>query len=79
MDNKNFTVPWILLAIYLLVFAVCAISPYDRSVWWAENIPVLIIVGLIVLFSRSFRFSNASYIFMTFFIILHTIGGHYTF
>lgn len=79
MDNKNYTVPWVLLAIYLLVFAVCAISPYDRSVWWAENIPALIIVGLIVLLSRSFRFSNTSYIFMTFFIIFHTIGGHYTF
>ena len=29
--------PLVLLLIYLLVFAVCAVSPYDRSVWWAEN------------------------------------------
>ena len=68
-----------LLALYGLVFAVCAISPFDRAVWWAENIPVLVIVALLVLISRRFRFSNTSYVLMAFFIVLHTIGGHYTF
>ena len=68
-----------LLTLYGLVFSVCAISPYDRAVWWAENIPVLVIVSLLVLISRGFRFSNTSYVLMTVFIVLHTIGGHYTF
>ena len=68
-----------LLALYGLVFAACAISPFDRAVWWAENIPVLVIVALLVLISRRFRFSNTSYVLMAFFIVLHTIGGHYTF
>jgi len=68
-----------LLALYGLVFTVCAISPYDRAVWWAENIPVLLIVSVLVLISRGFRFSNTSYVLMVIFIILHTIGGHYTF
>lgn len=68
-----------LLALYGLVFTLCAISPYDRAVWWAENIPVLVIVALLVLISRGYRFSNASYVLMMVFIVLHTIGGHYTF
>ena len=79
MTRQTCTVPLILLALYGLVFAVCAISPYDRAVWCAENIPVLLVVGLLALISRYFRFSNTSYVLMTVFIILHTIGGHYTF
>jgi len=79
MTKQTASVPLMLLALYGLVFAVCAISPHDRAVWWAENIPVLVIVSLLVLISRGFRFSNTSYVLMTFFIVLHTIGGHYTF
>jgi len=79
MTKQTSSVPLMLLALYGLVFAVCAISPHDRAVWWAENIPVLVIVSLLVLISRRFRFSNTSYVLMAFFIVLHTIGGHYTF
>jgi putative membrane protein len=79
MTRQTCTVPLLLLALYGLVFAVCAISPYDRAVWWAENIPVLIVVGVLALISRYYRFSNTSYVLMAVFIILHTIGGHYTF
>jgi putative membrane protein len=71
--------PLALLAIYLILFTVCAIEPYDRAVWWAENLPVVIVVAALVYFSRIHRFSNLSYLFMSVFIILHTIGGHYTF
>lgn len=79
MTRPSYTIPVLLLALYGLVFTVCAIAPYDRSVWWAENIPVLVIVSLLVWISREFRFSNTSYVLMTVFIVLHTIGGHYTF
>ena len=79
MGKQTNRVPLMLLTLYGLVFSVCAISPYDRAVWWSENIPVLVIVLLLVLISRGFRFSNTSYVLMTVFIVLHTIGGHYTF
>lgn len=69
----------LLLALYALVFAACAIAPYDRAVWWAENIPAMAVVAAIMWISRHHRFSNTSYVLMTVFIILHTIGGHYTF
>lgn len=79
MTSDNNTIPLLLLALYGAVFAVCAISPYDRAVWWAENIPVLIVVGALVVIRRWYRFSDTSYVLMSVFIILHTIGGHYTF
>lgn len=78
-NNSSWTLPLALLAFYFVVFTLCAIEPYDRNVWWAENIPVLVIVGAIVWLSRIHHFSNTSYFLMSVFIILHTIGGHYTF
>jgi putative membrane protein len=79
MTRSSYTIPLLLLGLYGFVFAACAISPYDRSVWWAENIPVLVIVTLLIWISRGHRFSNTSYVLMTVFIVLHTIGGHFTF
>jgi putative membrane protein len=71
--------PIICLAIYLFLLIVLAIEPYDRAVWWAENIPVLIIVGILLLTYRRFKFSNFSYFLMTLFLCYHTVGGHFTF
>ncbi len=76
MKNR---VPQVLLGIYLLLFTVLAISPFDRAVWWAENIPIMILVVVIIIVSRSFEFSNTSYLMMFILVVLHTIGGHFTF
>lgn len=78
-NNSSWALPFALLAFYFVVFTLCAIEPYDRNVWWAENIPVLVVVGAIVWLSRIHQFSNTSYFLMSIFIILHTVGGHYTF
>ena len=78
-NHEDWTVPLLLLGLYIGVFIICAIEPYDRDVWWAENIPVLIVVGSLIWLARWYRFSNTSYLLMSVFIILHTIGGHYTF
>ena len=72
-------IPQGLLITYLIVFVLCAIHPYDRAVWWAENIPVMLVVTALVVTRSRFQFSDISYILMSFFLIMHTIGGHYTF
>ncbi|MGD8569305.1 MAG: DUF2238 domain-containing protein [Gammaproteobacteria bacterium] len=81
LDNnkRQWTVPLLLLAVYGIVFIVCAIDPYDRAVWWAENIPVIIVASILAGTARLHRFSNTSYGLMAVFIVLHTIGGHFTF
>jgi len=71
--------PQILLALYLLLFSICAIDPFNRAVWWAENIPVIIPVLILIFTFKKFRFTNLSYFLMWFFMSIHTIGGHYTF
>jgi len=71
--------PALLLAGYLLLFVLLGIAPYDRSVWWAENIPIILIVAALAGTYRYHRFSSASYLLMAVLIVLHTIGGHYTF
>jgi putative membrane protein len=71
--------PLLLLLTYLVVFILCAIKPYDRAVWWAENIPIVMLVAANIIIYRYYRFTPLSYLLMACLIILHTIGGHYTF
>jgi putative membrane protein len=73
-------VPAILLAGYVLLFIWGAIGPYDRATWWAENIPIVILVGaLVVLYLRGVRFTPLAYVLMAVLPYWHTVGGHYTF
>jgi putative membrane protein len=71
--------PVLLLAFYLVEFCVLAIRPYDRTVWIAENTPIVLIVVFLVVTYRWFRFSNLAYVLMSALVFLHTIGGHYSF
>jgi len=72
--------PHLLLALYAVEFAVLAVAPYDRAVWYIENGPIVAVVAaLIVLWARGVRFSNLAYALMGVLVFLHTVGGHYTF
>lgn len=75
----NDRLPTILLVAYLLLMITLAVSPYDRGTWWAENLPVMIVVVLLVLTYPRFRFSNTAYVLMWLFLCVHTVGGHFTF
>ncbi len=71
--------PEVILSAYLVLFFACAFRPYDRAVWFAENLPIVLIVVALVISSRWFRFSNMAYALMAVLVFLHTIGGHFTF
>ena len=75
----NTKLPLFLLLAYLVQFTLLGITPYDRSVWWAENLPILLIVVTLVVSYRYHAFSNTAYLLMGCLVFLHTIGGHYTF
>jgi putative membrane protein len=73
-------IPLILLVGYVLLFIWGAIEPHDRAVWWAENIPiVLVVLAIVVLYLRGVRFSAVAYVLMAVLPYWHTVGGHYTF
>ncbi len=72
--------PVFLFIAYLLLFTLLGIAPYSRNVWIAENIPILLIVAsLTVLYLKNIRFSNTAYWMMSVLVVMHTVGGHYTF
>lgn len=72
--------PVILFAGYVALFIWGAINPYDRATWWAENVPiVLLVTSIVVLYLRGVRFSPLAYVLMAFLPYWHTVGGHYTF
>ena len=80
MTRLSDRVPHILLPGYVLLFIWAAINPYDRATWWAENIPiVLLVLSLVILYIRGVGLSPLAYGMMAFLPYWHTIGGHYTF
>jgi putative membrane protein len=77
---KKINLPIFLLSAYAIFFAVLAVSPVDRGTWWVENLTILPIVAILSgLYLGGIRFSNLSYIMMSFLIFMHTFGGHYSF
>ena len=71
--------PHFLLVTYCSLFIICESHPYNRAVRFTENLPVMVVVLFLVYTFNKRNFSNSSYFLMNFWIILHTIGGHYTF
>jgi putative membrane protein len=80
MTITNGKIPLVLLSVYLLLCALLAIHPVDRPTWWAENITVWVILSVIaIMYLLNARFSDASYVMMSILLVMHTVGGHFTF
>jgi len=82
MGNESVLSRWFphgLAAAFLVLWTALAVNPVMRDVWWAENIPVMAAFLLLAATYRAFRFSNLAYALMACWLVLHTIGGHYTF
>jgi putative membrane protein len=68
-----------LLGWYGIFWIVTAISPNDRGDWLLENLLAIALVVLLTVTYRRFQLSNFSYILITIFMTLHTVGAHYTY
>ncbi|MDR4493525.1 MAG: DUF2238 domain-containing protein [Nitrospirales bacterium] len=68
-----------LLLWYIGFFFFMGVAPHDPQSWAFANILPLLFVGLLTLTHRRWSFSLASYVFITVFLTLHTIGSHYTY
>lgn len=82
VENKMFIkqyFPHILAAIFVILFIALGIDPVDRRVWYIEDTPIVIVFLILVVTYKKFRFSNISYFLMSFWMYMHTVGGHYTF
>ena len=71
--------PLWLLAAFSLFWLILAIRPYDRVVWLTENALTVAAIGALTATHAFWPVSNLSYSLVTAFLVLHTIGGHYTY
>jgi putative membrane protein len=76
---RNKSLLWGLLVWYLVLSGWTAYGPVDREFWAIASIlPAFLVAGLIAM-HRWMPLSTASYILITLFLSLHTIGVHYTY
>lgn len=70
----------LLLALFIAGLIIWSgIQPFSRAVWYAEIIPIVAIFLLLILTYPKFQFSTVAYLFMSAWLVVHTIGAHYTF
>ena len=68
-----------LLAAYLAVFVLAAISPHAWSTWLLENLLVFGLFAVLAVSHRAFTFSNFSYLLIAIFLAIHAYAAHYTY
>jgi putative membrane protein len=68
-----------LAAFCAVIWVLAAIHPVDRHAWILENLLVVLFVFVVSLTHQRLQLSNTSYVFIALFVILHTIGAHYTY
>lgn len=66
-------------AIFAVVWVVGAIAPENRFDWFLENLLVFVYVGLLGHFYRTRPLSDLSYFLIAIFLVLHSLGAHYTY
>lgn len=68
-----------LLIAVLAALVASGVAPYDRGVWWAEVMPVLIAVPILVASARRFPLTPLAYGLIAFFALILVLGGAYTY
>jgi putative membrane protein len=68
-----------LLAWYLIFSITTAITPADRQFWAIASVLPILLVLWLVMTHRVLPLSGMSYILITLYLTLHTIGVHYTY
>ena len=63
----------------LMALVVSGIAPYDRAIWWAEVIPVLVAVPLLIATWRRFPFTPLACGLIALFALILILGGTHTY
>lgn len=70
---------WTLLGLFAAWWVAMAIAPLHRDDWILENVLTVIGIGLLIYTYKSFPLSRVSYTCIFVFLVLHTLGSHYTY
>lgn len=68
-----------LFFLFVAWWAFWAYQPHYFSDWALENVLTICFLAILILTRNAFRLSNISYTVLFLFLLLHTIGGHYTY
>lgn len=77
--KKEDKFPFVCLIIYLVIFIMGAINPWNFDAWILESILPVLFVLILIFTYKKFRFSNGSYGLILIFLIFATLGSHYTY
>lgn len=69
----------LLLSGFGVLWVALAMRPHDRTVWVAENALTVLAVLAMLWTYPTWPLSDLSYALIFAFLVLHTIGGHYTY
>jgi len=69
----------VLLGLYVIVWIVTAIDPLHPDDWLLENLLVFTFIPLLIFTYKRFPLSDMSYVLIALFMILHSVGAHYTY
>lgn len=68
-----------LLVVVLAALVASGIAPYDRGVWWAEVMPVLIALPILIASAHRFPLTPLTCGLIAFFSLILILGGAYTY
>ena len=61
---------WLFFAGYGVIFALLAIAPFDRIIWFTENLPIMVLMAVVAWLHRHHRFTPMSYAAMSVLVVL---------
>lgn len=79
VQRRSLRLPLTLAIVYLAVWLWSAIEPLHPADWRLENMLVAVLVPPLVLTWRRHRFSSLSYVLIFAFLVMHSVGAHYTY
>ncbi|MDX5363317.1 MAG: DUF2238 domain-containing protein [Pseudazoarcus pumilus] len=77
MNTRTLPAGMLILVVAALIWS--GIAPYQRDVWLAEVMPVLIAIPLLTLTARRFPLTPLCYSMITLFALILVLGGAYTY
>jgi putative membrane protein len=72
-------IPLYALVFTSLVFIWSAINPHDRFTWFLEVAPALIVLPILLMTYKRFRFSDLAYVLIALHACILMVGGKYTY
>ncbi|MFC5653510.1 DUF2238 domain-containing protein [Paenibacillus solisilvae] len=69
----------VLIILFIVFFGFMAIFPTNRGIWFADSLPLVVVILTLAITYKWFHFTNLSYFLMFVFFCLHTYAAHYTY